>query len=375
MKLNVLSVLGALIFSSCTLSNSNVANKDNYTDSLYCTNLFDSSMAHGVTCYRIPSIVTSKNGNLIAAIDERVPSGDDLNNNKDINIVVRRSQDNGKTWSRIERVVDFPYGESASDPSMIVDELTGEIFLFYNYMDLNKEPNIYYFHVVSSKDNGKTWSKPKDLTPFITTEDMKKDFKFITSGRGVYTSSGKLLHTIVNGQKGLTVFGSNDHGKTWYSIKNFIKPADESKIIDLPNGNWMINSRVNRFGYRYVHTSLDEGKTWTSRVDSTLIDPGCNGSIVKYSSIADGSDKDRVIISNAADKKRRKNLTVRISYDNGKTWSHSRTIYEGGAAYSSLTVLKNGDIAVFYEKDDYKSNEVVIFSLEWLTKGEDKKNN
>ena len=96
--------------------------------------LFNNTMHAGVACYRIPAIVTAPNGDLVVAIDERVPSCSDLGRNKDINIVMRRSSDDGKTWSEIETVVDYPHGKSASDPSMIVDEVTDKIFLFYNYI-------------------------------------------------------------------------------------------------------------------------------------------------------------------------------------------------------------------------------------------------
>ena len=98
--------------------------------------LFNTSMVEGVNCFRIPAIVTAPNGDLIAAIDERVPNCGDLNRSGDINIVVRRSADNGKTWSAIETVVNFPLGLSASDPSMIVDRDTKEIILFENLLVL-----------------------------------------------------------------------------------------------------------------------------------------------------------------------------------------------------------------------------------------------
>lgn len=340
-------------------------------NSLAGQTLFEKSMKEGVSCYRIPSIVTAANGDLVAAIDERVLSCGDLKWNRDINIVVRRSHDNGKTWTGIETVVDFPLGQSASDPSMVVDKETGEIFLFYNYMDLDKEKDVYYFHVVSSRDNGKTWSQPRDITSSLSTDDMKPDFKFITSGRGTCTSDGKLLHTIVNLKKGLYVFGSDDHGKTWYFIDHPLTPGDESKIIELPDGRWMVSSRVNKAGLRYAHVSDDQGHTWTTRPDSTLTDPGCNGSILTYSSRRQGDDRDRVILSHLADPKDRRNLVVRLSYDNGQTWPYCKTICAGSAAYSSLTVLDNGDIAIFYEKDDYQKNEFAVFTLDWLTDGQD----
>ena len=371
MKKSFLSMLALPMLLSCGHQQNVKEEWSNEPDTVVRYNLFDTSMKEGVSCYRIPSIVRTKNGDLITAIDERVPSCMDLKYSRDINIVMRRSKDNGHTWMPMETVVDYPLGQSASDPSMIVDHTTGEIFLFYNYMDLDKEKNVFHFHVISSRDNGETWSEARDITPDVTEEDMKLNFKFITSGRGVCTADGKLLHTIVNLQKGLYVFGSEDHGKTWKCMSRAIRPADESKIIELPNGQWMINSRVNGLGMRYVHISADKGKTWTSYPDSTLIDPSCNGSIICYSSKKEGDDKDRIIVSNAADAQHRKNLTIRMSYDNGKTWAYSKTLYSGGSAYSSLAPMKDGNIAVFYEKDDCSSNEVAIFSLKWLTDGED----
>lgn len=333
--------------------------------------LFNATDNDDIACYRIPAIVTAPNGDLIAAIDERVPSCGDLKWSKDINIVIRRSSNNGKKWSKIETVIDFPLGKSASDPSMIVDMETKEIFMFYNYMNLDTEKDIYYLHMIKSADNGLTWSEPVDITKQIAKPEWHKDFKFITSGRGIQTRSGKLLHCMVNLNSGMHLFASDDHGKTWYFIDTPIKPANESKIVELANGEWMVNARANGKGLRYVHVSSDEGKTWETRADEQLIDPGCNGSIIRYTAIEDGYKKNRLLFSNAKRKKGRKNMTVRVSYDEGKTWTEGKTIYTGGSAYSSLTVLKNGDIGLFFEQDGYKKNPFVSFSLKWLTDGAD----
>lgn len=334
--------------------------------------LFNSGMKSSVACFRIPAIITAPNGDLVAAIDERVPSCDDLKWNKDINIVIRRSSDNGNSWSAMETLVNYPLGKSASDPSMIVDKMSGEIFLFFNYMDLENEKDVYYLKVMRSKDNGKTWTPPQDITSQITKPEWHNDFKFITSGRGIQTRKGKLLHTLVNLQRGLFLFESVDHGENWNLIDTPLKPANESKIVELNDGAWMVNSRVNNEGNRFVHISSDEGKHWKSIPDLSLIDPGCNASIIRYSSVKDGADHNILLFANASDKNERKNMTIRISYDEGKTWSKGKTIYAGSSAYSSMTLLSNGDIGIFFEKDDYRQNAFVRLSLNWLT-DEDKR--
>ncbi|MBK8504670.1 MAG: exo-alpha-sialidase [Saprospiraceae bacterium] len=359
-----------LLFFGIIYSHNNYAQTDD--DLIEYQSLFNANMQEGVSCYRIPAIVTAPNGDLIAAIDERVPSCGDLKFSRDINIVIRRSSDGGKSWSEIETIVDYPLGQSASDPSMIVDQVTDEIFLFYNYMDLDKEKDIYYLQFIKSRDNGVSWTAPIDITSLISKPEWHHDFKFITSGRGIQTHSGKLLHTMVNLEHGLHLFESNDHGKTWSLIDTPIEPANESKVIELADGTWMINSRIEGQGLRYVHTSSDQGITWTSRPDSTLVDPGCNASIIRYTSVKDGAGFNRLIFSNPNSSQDRENMTVRISYDEGVSWSPGKTIFKGSSAYSSLCVLANGDIGLFFEKDNYQDNVFVRFSLEWLTDGQDK---
>lgn len=367
MKKGILLLLIILSINSYSQKKKGVLAKDliAYED------LFNANMKVGVKCYRIPAIITATNGDLIAAIDERVPSCKDLKWSKDINIVLRRSADNGKTWSKIETVVDFTYGKSASDPSMIVDKITKEIFLFYNYMDLEKEKDVYYLHVIKSLDNGKTWSKHVDITSQISKPEWHNDFKFITSGRGIQTSTGKLLHCMVNLNNGMHLFGSDDHGKTWHFIDVPVSPSNESKVVELVDGSWMVNARANKNKMRYVHISSDEGETWISKPEPSLIDPGCNASFIRYTSVKDGFKKNRLLFSNSKMEKERKNMTVRISYDEGKTWSKGKTIYTGGSAYSSMTILKNGDIGLFFEKDGYKENPFLSFSLSWLSDGKD----
>ena len=339
-----------LIFTSFTF----------YSQNLEFVDLFDNSMNSEVFCYRIPSLVTTTNGTLIAAIDERNNSCGDLKWNRDINIVIRKSFDDGKTWTKIEKIVDYPLGRSASDPSMIVDKKTNVIFLFFNYMDLDNAKDIYRFMVIKSSDNGENWSEPVEITNNIIKKGWEKDFMFITSGRGIQTKDGTLLHCLVNLNKGTHVFGSKDHGKSWFLIDTPLSPGDESKIVELSNGNWLVNSRVNSNDSRYSHISKDNGQTWATYKNKDLQDPGCNASLVKYDEL--------LLFTNAFDSKYRKNLSLSISKDQGRTWAKNQTIYKGESAYSSMTKLKNGDIGVFFEKDNYTKNVFVRIPKSWLTK-------
>ena len=296
----------------------------------------------------------------MAAIDERVPSCGDLKWSRNINIAIKRSSNHGLDWTEAEVIIDFPDGQSASDPSMIVDLETDEILMFYNFMDLDKEKDIYYLHVIKSKDNGRSWSEPEDITDQITKPEWKKDFKFITSGRGYQTQDGSLYNMLVNLEYGVFVFGSKDHGKSWFLVDTPIKPADESKFIELADGKWMINSRVEGPKLRYIHISDDDGESWTSRPDSTLVDPNCNASIIKH------PERDILLFSNAASTDARENLTVKVSFDHGMTWTREKIIYPGPTAYSSMTLMDNGNIGILFEKDGYKENVFVSIKLDWL---------
>lgn len=327
-------------------------------------NLF--SRHDSVACYRIPALATAPNGDLLAAIDQRVPNCGDLRYNPDINIALRSSSDGGISWSDMRIIVDFPPGQSASDPSMIVDNVTGEIFLFYNYMNLEREPGVYYFHVIKSADNGQTWSAPVDITYQISRPEWLRDFQFITSGGGIQTSTGTLLNCLVNLKRGVFVFGSVDHGASWFLLDTPLQPADESKIVELPNGNWMVNARVNKAGCRYVHTSSDRGQSWTTRADTALTDPGCNAGFIRYTLRENGREENVLVFSNPNSPDSRTNLTMRISRDNGLTWTPGKTVYAGSAAYSALTILKDGKIGLLFESDDYSANVFVVLAPEWV---------
>ncbi|MFZ9982877.1 MAG: sialidase family protein [Cyclobacteriaceae bacterium] len=324
--------------------------------------LFFTGMKSGVACYRIPAVTTAPDGTLLAAIDERLGSCRDLGQNEDINIVMRKSSDHGQTWTQVQTLVDFPVGQSASDPSFIVDYKGKIVFLFYNYMDLKNHKGKYRIHLIMTKDNGVTWSAPKDVTDQIFKPEWGNSFVFVTSGNGIQTQDGTLLHTLVHvGEKSGYVFGSMDGGKTWALMSPTLTPADESKIVELSDGTWMVNARVNGLGSRYIHQSSDQGKTWTGYQDQNLIDSGCNGAILSF---RDPIKKNsRLLFINPSSSFSRENLTLKLSDEDGKNWKTSKVIYSGSSAYSSVTITGLNQIGVFFECENYSRMSFKLIRL------------
>ena len=324
----------------------------------------------GIKSYRIPALCTAPNGDLLAVCDARANHAGDLNSSQPINITCRRSTDGGATWSDPVNTWTWQWNDdehwAGSDPSFIVDADTKKIFLFYNVWESKKKHGVFQFYVQESTDNGKTWSKPRDISGDIAfpewpfgKRDSEGGFIFITSGSGIQTKDGTLLHTIVHVNDGNALFGSDDHGKTWKPFGKPVKNGDECKVVELLDGSWMINSRW-RGGGRQIHVSKDRGKTWESRYDATLVDPQCNAQIMRYplacarpgKSLKPGMPESVLVFSNCNATGRR-NLFVRASWDEGATWTEGVCVEPAGAAYSDMTILPNGKLGVLFEGAGY----------------------
>lgn len=342
----------------------------------------------GFENYRIVALAVTNDGDVLASYDGRPTAADSPGPNS---ILQRRSTDNGETWGEQEVIAqgeeeDPIYG--FSDPSYVVDRVTGDIFNFHVYsMDEGfggSEPgtdlddrDVIHANVARSDDNGETWES-ETITPDITPDEGWKS-RFAASGQGIQLKygehAGRLIqqYTIINEDgdfQAVSVY-SDDHGKTWQAGEPVGVGMDENKTVELSDGRVMLNSRDSgQSGYRKVAISEDGGETYGEvEVDDQLPDPANNGSIVRaFPNAEEGTPEAKVLLfSNAADKNQRRNGTVRMSCDDGETWPVSKAFEPEGVGYSTLATLPDGNIGLQYEPEGGNSGiQFSKFNLAWL---------
>ena len=340
--------------------------------------------------YRIPAVITAKDGSIVAFTDKRKYNNTDLP--EDIDIICNRSTDGGYTWSEPITIAQGTgrfqgYGDAALAHSK--DE-NGLLAVFVGGQGLwTSTPSVpQNSYMVRSYDNGQTWTEPEVITHFIygkdCTDPTRKNWyaSFFGSGNGLLTSTGRIMFVVAIRESGSNytlynyVVYSDDNGETWNVSGRASVGGDEAKVTELVDGRILMSIRHG--GNRWYNISSDGGETWQAN-PSTWYDiaaPACNGDMIRYSSVDKGGDKNRLLHSVPVGTDR-KNVTVFVSYDEGQTWPTSRCIVPYSSAYSSLCILPDYTIGIYVEEDYYtgKDNYSTVFynfSLEWLTKGEDK---
>ncbi len=338
----------------------------------------------GAANYRIPAIVTAKDGSLIVAVDKRINGSGDLPAN--IDVVIRRSTDNGQTWSNAITIADLGTA-GASDPALVVDKASGKIIcLFATEKGLfgSTPTDPIRIRMCTSMDHGVTWGAPVDLTDQLygagCSNPLTKNWyaAWVASGAAHQLRNRRIVaavgvrQTSANQIDNFMIY-SDDAGVTWQPSTGIAEQSgDEAKIVELNNGNLLMSIR--NPGVRRMNTSTDKGLTWGTAYNQTdLIEPNCDGDIIRYTSTLDGYDKNRLLHTIPSNSSSRKNVSVLISYDEGATWTVNKTIYPGASAYSSITVLPDGTLGMFYENGEYETYQMyfVRFSLQWLTNGAD----
>ena len=342
----------------------------------------------GYHTYRIPSLIVTKQGSLLAFCEGRKNNRRD---HGDIDLLLKRSTDGGRTWSDQQIVYEEGGTEEITigNPCPVVDQETGTIWL--PFCRDNKDVLL-----TKSIDDGVSWSDPVD----ITADVKKPDWTWVATGPGIGIQleqepyKGRLVipsdHGKGSGEEGdervqySHVMYSDDHGETWQLGSAVAPHTDECQVIEKDDGTLLINmrnywgrqgGRPDRGGMRALATSQDGGATWSElSFDPTLIEPICQASLIRHMGhgAADESPS-RLLFSNPASKTARVDLTVRLSYDSGKTWPVSRLLNAGRSAYSNLAILPDGSIGCLYERGEsipYETITFAQFTMDWLVGGE-----
>lgn len=325
---------------------------------------------HGYHTFRIPAIARTPKGDLLAFAEGRRHASADAG---DIDLVSRRSTDGGRTWLPLQ-VVGDDGADTFGNPCVVVDRETGVIWLFViRTTGSDKEQAIIEGRsrsaprpwVLSSVDDGRTWSAPADLTAAIKRPDWT--WYSLGPGIGIQLRDGRLLvpgnHAVAgSGVHRSHLIYSADHGKTWRLGAIAVAGTNESQVVELGDGRVLHNMRNHPptagENHRAIAISADGGRTLSPvRFDQALIEPPAQASIL---SVAAGRSGRWIIFANPAST-RRERMTVRVSDDDAATWRRSRLVHAGPAAYSSLVDLE-GDIGILYERGATTAYESIVFA-------------
>lgn len=353
-----------------------------YTDSL---NYLFKSGTEGYKSFRIPAIVVTNQGTVLAFAEGRKKGSSDTG---DIDIVLKRSSDNGKTWGDL--IVVWDNAENVcGNPAPVVDKTTGAIYLLSTWnLGSDHESQIIKqtskdtrrIFVLKSKDDGKSWSKAKEITKSV----KKENWTWYATGpcHGIQLEKsehkGRLVipcdHIEAGNNKyySHTIYSDN-HGRTWKLGGS--TPQDkvnECTVAELSDGKLILNMRNydRSKKARKISISEDGGLTWGNIFpDNTLIEPICQAGMSRYSFADDGVS--RLLFLNPANKDKRKNMTLRISYDEGATWEKSKVLHIGPSAYSDVIKLADGNIGCFYEAGLKGTYEGILFKIITIQELED----
>ncbi|MGH3440222.1 MAG: sialidase family protein [Sciscionella sp.] len=326
--------------------------------------------------YRIPDIAVTARGTVILTYDRRNGSAYDLPNN--IDVMQRRSTDNGRTWSAPRAIVNYPAPQGCGDSSMIVDHDTGRLLLFCTYSAGKvgfgssqpgtadtTDPNTLHVQVRHSDDDGLTWSGPTDINPQVKDKSWRG--YFASSGHGIQTSTGRLIQPVVVKDAAGAIHSadlySDDDGATWHAGALLSANTDESKAVELADGRIVQNSRPDVGGYRFLSTSTDGGRTFSAAAaDPNLPDPHVNGDEIRVNPSAHGPHRHWLLFANAASQRGRDNLTIRLSCDDGASWPVSKLLHAGPSGYATMAMLPDGRIGVFAETGTNSYTEKMTFT-------------
>lgn len=344
--------------------------------------------------WRIPAMVVlhhqkgenaSKNGRVVTMADNRFNHNGDLPNH--IDVYERHSDDNGATWSTHKMVVGTEAdhalvgGNHGFGDVSLVECASGKIVAIMvggpGYFG-STPSNPIVPAIITSTDGGDTWSTPRTLTNELyntTYNEGAVQGSFAGSGRGLMLQrqkdkqlNGRIMfamsHRFANNNVQEYIIYSDDEGDTWkFSTQSAYSGGDESKLVELADGTVMISVRQN--GQRGYNKSTDGGVTWGTQAKWADIDGNaCNGDILYVNK--------HVMLHSYPNNGKRKNVTIKASFDGGKSWSNPYVVCAPSSCYSTMDVTKDGDIAIFYEDNACSTGFVlnyVVLPTSFIYKG------
>ncbi len=348
----------------------------------------------GYKSIRIPAVLVTKAGTVLAFAEGRAAHADQANNK----LILKRSRDGGRTWGALQLVADDG-ANTLNNPTAVEERQSGRVFLMYQSCPAGLSerdgkikpghdgPAIVRNFLIHSDDDGATWSPPLDVTR-TTKRPERVTITAVGPGLGIQLTrgphAGRLIMPFNEGPFAVwevSAAFSDDKGATWQLgspapgalVPNGkggqISLLNEVQMVELNDGSVMLNSR--KWGgkaLRKIATSKDGGATWSAITeDPSLTDPGCMASVFRYS-FTTPTEQSRLLYS-GPDSTKRENGVVRISYDEGKTWPVKRVLLPGSFAYSVLTRFADGTIGCLYETDDANRLVFARFDLAWLSGG------
>ena len=328
----------------------------------------------GSASFRIPGLVTTNKGTLLGVYDVRYNSSVDLQEYVDVGL--SRSTDGGKSWEKMRLPLSFgEYGglpkaqNGVGDPSILVDTQTNTVWVVAAWahgmgnqrawwsshpgMDINHTAQLV---LAKSTDDGKTWSKPINITEQV--KDPSWYFLLQGPGRGITMSDGTLVFPtqFIDSTRvpNAGIMYSKDRGKTWKMHNMARTNTTEAQVAEIEPGVLMLNMRDNRGGSRAIAITKDLGETWTEHPSSrqALQEPVCMASLIHVDAKDNILNKDILLFSNPNTTKGRNHITIKASLDKGLTWlpEHQLMLDEAeGWGYSCLTMIDKETIGILYE--------------------------
>jgi len=318
----------------------------------------------GYACYRCPTLAVSSKGTVLAFCEGRVNSHKDED---DMDVVLKRSSDGGRTWGPLQVLASDGRNPCKNQCPVVLP--SGRILLVWlwnKWIPAEKERTTREVFVIHSDDDGVTWSKPRSITRSV----YEPDWQWYGTGpcHAIVKRSEPHKRRIVvparHNAKGMKmvshVIYSDDGGETWHIGGSVPRPqTTESTVVELSNGDLMLNSRNQNDAenYRVVSISKDGGATFSEVwLENALIEPrGCQGSLL-FHSLNARTGKGNILFSNPANSAFRSDGTLKLSQDDGRTWTMSFRYAPKPApnftGYSDIAVMSDGGVGVLYERGD-----------------------